>query len=356
MRVSLRQKKLKDNRVSLYLDFYETGKKRQVEYLNLYLEQEKRGDKSIKENNKTQIELANKIRAKRENELAHTSNGYIPKSKAKTNFVTYFEKVANKKDVKTKMLYITTLNNIKGFKKGDLSFQDIDKQFIENFIEFLKEKNYHTNSMILFITLFKSVCNQAIKDEIISKNPFVNATKLKPIKKKREYLTLDEIQKMFEMKTQFQDVKNMFLFACFTGLRISDIIKLTWQNIQNDTISIIQKKTKEPLIFPLTEPAKQILSLLDKSNSIIFANIDKNNFNYYLQRIIKSAQIDKKVTIHTARHSFAVNYLSLGGDIFVLKELLGHSLLTTTLIYSEVINERKTQAVKLFPKMNFNLA
>lgn len=350
MKIALRKKKISENRQSLYLDIYDNGK-RHYEYLNLYLEPEKRGDKTAKERNRELFELANKIKAKRETELANAANGFIIKTKGKTNFLKYMAKFAETKKPNTRRSYINCIQYLEKFCGTEFSFNSIDKDFLNRFIDFLKNESLKSSTIQIYLAKIKAATNQAMKDSIIFKNPFINVSMPKRTKTKRAYLTLEEIQTLADTHISNTQVKLAFLFACFTGLRISDILKLTWQNIENDSISIHQEKTQELLIFPLTEPAKQILQELPKSDEKVFRLIHTVAINKSLKRWAARANIDKNVSFHTARHSFAVNYLSLGGDIFVLKELLGHTLLETTLVYADIINERKIQAAKLFPKI-----
>ncbi len=351
MKLALRKKNISGNRQSLYLDIYDNGK-RYYEYLNLYLEPEKRTDKTTKSKNKEILELAHKIKAKRETELANASNGFIAKSKSKTNFITFIKKYSETKSANTKRSYLQCIHYLEKFKGTDISFQSISKDFLQNFISYLHEEHLKPSTISIYLAKIKAVINQALKDKIIIDNPFLSISLPKRTKNKRAYLSIEEIQTLSDTQISNTQVKLAFIFACFTGLRISDILKLTWQNIQNDSISIHQEKTQELLIFPLTEPAKQILQVLPKNDERVFHLIHTVSINKSLKRWAARAGIEKNVSFHTARHSFAVNYLSLGGDIFVLKELLGHTLLETTLVYADIISERKIQAAKLFPKIN----
>ncbi len=351
MRLALRKKSISGNRQSLYLDIYDNGK-RHYEYLNLYLEPEKRTDKTTKTKNKEILELAHKIKAKRETELANASNGFIAKSKTNTNLISYLKKLSENKSENTKIAYMQSINYLEKFKGSDITFQNIDKEFIQDFMAFLFEKNLKKSSVSIYLSKLKTAINQALKDKVISENPFINVSMPKLTKTKRAYLTIEEIQTLADTHLRNTQIKLSFLFACFTGLRISDILKLTWQNIQNDTISIHQKKTQELLIIPLTGTAKQILQMLPRDEEKVFRLKNTTTIFMNLKSWAARAGIEKNISFHTARHSFAVNYLSLGGDIFVLKELLGHTLLETTLVYADIISERKIQAAKLFPKIN----
>lgn len=362
MKIFLRQKDIKNNKKSLYLDIYEKGKRR-FEFLNLYLEpkviNKKDGKIELKYSDKDKqiLELANKIRSQREIELAHSVNKFQYEKSKNINFIEYMRKLAiSKEGINTRTSFLQSLNYIIENWGDTLSFSEINKNFVKKYIQYLEKNGIHNNSINLYLSKIKTTIKKAIKEKLINENPFNEFERgelPKNLTAKREYLLLSEINLLIKTPIEQENVKNAFLFSCFTGLRISDIIKLKWKDIQNDRIAIRMTKTKEQIYLDLSGPAKQILSKIEPKTEFVFQEIKHNQYvNYYIKKWIKRAGIDKNVSIHTARHSFAVNYLSLGGDIFILKDLLGHSLLETTLIYAEIIDEKKKQAMNLFPKID----
>lgn len=355
MKATLRQKQIQNGRQSLYIEYYDKGK-REYEFLNLFLEPEKRGDKITKNSNKETLELAKQIKAQREIEIANDSFGFQAKNKRKLNFIAYAENIKKSKTAGTQKTYKILIDYIIKFNKSEtLELHNINNIWIDSFIKFLKKQdNLAHNTIWLLSTKLKVVILDLYRQELISKNPYLKV-KEKITQKKviKNYLTLDEIQMVIntDCKPKHNNLKYAFLFSCFCGLRFSDLQALTWRNIRDDMIHIRQQKTQEPLIIPLTKPAKQILALLPKENDKLFNLTFHTTCNRLVRHIISLAKIDKSISFHSARHSFAVNYLTLGGDIYVLKELLGHKDIASTEIYAKIVNERKQQAANLFPEI-----
>ena len=143
-----------------------------------------------------------------------------------------------------------------------------------------------------------------------------------------------------------------YLFACFVGLRYSDIQKLVWGDLATDeqgNTRIIgeTKKTKTAFnnLVPLS--ALQFLPARGKDFEPVF-NLPGNVFtNRKLSEWAKAAGIDKKITFHTARHTFATLLLTKGADLYTVSKLLGHSNISTTQIYAKVIDKKRDEAASL---------
>ena len=146
------------------------------------------------------------------------------------------------------------------------------------------------------------------------------------------------------------ETKRAFLFACFTGLRISDIRNLQWANISKRNggrfLSITMQKTREPLTMKLN---KQAISLLPKEGKgfIFDLPIYDSMINDQLKSWAKRAGIEKNVCFHVSRHTFATMELTLGADLYVVSKLLGHTNVGVTQIYADIINKRRDEAVEL---------
>ena len=206
--------------------------------------------------------------------------------------------------------------------------------------------------------------NKAERDGIIVKNPGKDIDrKLKPHaeQKSRCYLTLDEIQKI--INTEYKpdnDIKPAFLFCCFSGLRYSDVQKLTWEEITLSPEGYAQietqmQKTGKDITIPLSDNALKWLperSGQPASSRIFYKLPDQvNNADVRLRTIIKKAGISKHVTFHVARHTFATLTLTYGADLYTVSKLLGHSNIRTTQIYAKIVDESKRKAVNLIPKL-----
>jgi integrase len=147
-------------------------------------------------------------------------------------------------------------------------------------------------------------------------------------------------------------VKRSFLFACLTGLRISDLKQIRWQNILDTEIRIVQKKTGDHITIPLSEQARQILPEKGtaKNGDLIFAYPSRDDvYNDRLLKWIQSVGIKKHVTSHVARHTFATLLVTQGTDLYAVQHLLGHRDLRVTQIYAKLVDQRKVDAIKSLP-------
>jgi integrase len=153
-------------------------------------------------------------------------------------------------------------------------------------------------------------------------------------------------------------MKKAFIFACLTGLRFSDIQKLKWSEMQHSAelghyIRFVQQKTKGSETLPISDEAYNLLGAKGAQPEVVFPDLiysDSRNADLY--RWMVKAGIEKHITFHCARHTYATLQLTLGTDIFTVSKLLGHRHLKTTQIYANVIDEKKTVAAN---KINIGL-
>jgi len=348
MSVKLRKKKTKKGE-SLYLDIYHDGQ-REYEFLKIELTKDK-------ESNKEKMRIAESIRAKKELEILSSSHGLTPRFKKKANFVEYFEKFTNEKKSTTN--YINTLNHLKKFTGGTIKFLHINEKWLDDFKAYLLKK-VSNNTANTYYTALKTVLKKAVKERIIHENPAQYTDSIKINDVERVYLTHEELTKLSRAKCPNDEVKRAFLFACYTGLRFSDLNKLTWGKIQTDNgrykLQYRQKKTGGFEYFPLSETANKLLK--DDSNIINFPNKPvfdlpcRFYYNQILKNWTKNAGINKNLTSHVARHTFATLALSSGADIYTVSKLLGHRDISTTQIYAKIIDKKKEEAVDMLPRLD----
>ncbi len=185
---------------------------------------------------------------------------------------------------------------------------------------------------------------------MLRENPAQNIKSIKPEEREREFLTLDELQRLAATPfPEYDDLRRAGLFAALTGLRFVDIEKLTWAEIQHSTeygdyIRFTQKKTKDTETLPISDEARLLLGEAGKAEEKVFPNLNYSQC-VYLPIWTKRAGIDRKITFHSFRHTHARIQLSLGTDIYTVSKLLGHRSVKTTQIYARIIDETKRQAV-----------
>jgi site-specific recombinase XerD len=194
---------------------------------------------------------------------------------------------------------------------------------------------------------------QAYKNKLMLHNPATDVSTVQGKAKKKDVLTLEEIQVLANTPTESKfDVKRACLFALVTGLRWIDVKALSWENVnlKEGFISIPQSKTENDVQINLNRTAIEILGKQGKG--LVFDLPTANGANKTLKAWVKRAKIQKKITFHNLRHSFGTNLIFTGADVTTASNLLGHTSLRHTQRYVRAAKELKERATD---KLNFNL-
>ena len=369
--VKLREKVLANGNISLYLDIYRNGK-REYEFLKLYLIKE-RTPQDRKQNEQTLL-TAQAIRSKRQIEIQNGEYGFTKQFKQDIPFLQYYRKMCEERHQNPDSNgnwgnWHSCLKYLEVYCDEKTTFKDIDADWIEGFKEYLNtvEKNTYKrtknknselfqglsqNSKVSYFNKLRACINQAFEERIIPVNPLRGVQGFKQEETERMYLTMDEVEKLAETPCNFPYLKNAFLFSCLTGLRKSDIEKLTWGDVfkEGDRTRIIfrQKKTKRQEYLTINTKAEEYLGTRGENNEKVFTGFKYGSWVLLeLKRWVLSAGITKNITFHCARHTFAVSLLSKNVDIYTVSKLLGHRELATTQIYAKVMDQKKEEAVDL---------
>lgn len=364
--VKVRTKKLADGSESYYLDIYVDGK-RQYEFLKLYRLPEINA--RVKEQNRATLAAVETIKSKRIIELTNNKAGLKNTSgRSKmllSDWMRTFYEEQKRRGVRGVKLLGTVSNLVSTYiGKNKVRMGDIDKNFRVAFIRWLQSEYKTTwgnplspKSMSDYVGYFSTALNAAVRADIIPENPFMSLTPTERIKvpeSKREFLTVDEIKTLIATECPREDVKRAYLFACYCGLRLSDIYALRWRDLSKDgeqwRASVVMQKTTTPIFLPLSSQAmKWIPERGDAPDDgkVFDGLIAEPNINKVLAKWVKAAGITKKITYHTSRHSFATMMLTLGADLYTTSKLLGHSNVKTTQIYAKIVDSKKVEAVNL---------
>ena len=356
MKVTLRQRN-QGGKTSLYLDYYHKGK-RKAEYLKLYLDPNKKG-KHDRELNKKTLQLAETIRAQRQIEIQNGMYGFRDNEKMKGNFISYIELLSEKRSGSLGNYgnWKSMLKHLKAFADPKVTFADVDKHFIEDFKEYLdndaiahSNHGLSQNSKYSYFNKLRAALKQAMKDDLMPKNPADEVSAFKQGETEREFLTLEELQAAVEVDCDMPKLKTAFIFSCLTGLRWSDIKKLTWSEIQQSKdlghyIRFTQQKTKGVETQPVSEQAIDLLGERQEPAERVFKDLKYSSWhNLKLQQWMMRAGITKSISFHCARHTYATLQITAGTDIYTVSKLLGHRELKTTQIYAKIIDNKKREA------------
>ena len=270
------------------------------------------------------------------------------------SFLTFFrEEVANSSlKESTRQNHLSTLELLQEFKK-EVQFTDLTFEFVSSFDNYLQSKGYHLNTIAKHMKHLKRYINLAINKDLfdLHRYPF-RKYKIKYMESKRTHLTPEELEQLESLNLRgrrtLQRTLDMFLFSCYTGLRFSDIVSITRENflIIDDKVWLIYSSIKTDVNVRLP-----LFLLFDGKSLPIYERYKNNpwtlfdmpassnsNVNKQLRRICKMANIDKKVSFHTARHTNATLLLYNGANITTVQKLLGHKSVRTTEIYSNIMD------------------
>jgi integrase len=345
MRVNLREQDNGKGRKSLFLDF-RVNKKRVREFLGLHLESG--STQEVKKLNRETLLLAENIRAKRQIELENGEHGFIPKFKRSANFVEYFLSLVPTKHRSWK----TVSQHLTDYTKGSLSFSQLDERWLEEFRDFLIQKGISRNGTNTYMNKIKAALALAVRDRIIYENPAKRIAPLKSGSVKRSFLTLEELRLLSNTPCTHAEVKRAFLFACFTGLRLSDVKRLKWENVDGTTLTIEQKKTEVAFQTGLNSTALDLIGAPKSPGTSIFF-LPSGDWTTWdcIQKWAKKAGLNKTISFHTSRRTFATLSLHSGSEIYTVMHLLGQKEIRNTQMYLELLNDKKQDAVNKLPKL-----
>lgn len=358
MKIALRTRKLKDGRETVYLDKYHKGK-RQLEYLGLYLVGNSKLDKET-------LRLAEAIRAKRQLESVADEHDLPSPSRLKEDFVAFCRRIGeSQKALNTQLVWQRAIAKLIAFRGETITFAQIDERFLEDFRQFLL-KDLKRNSAAAYFSKIKHAIRQAVRKRILQRNPS-DGISISPEETDRVFLTLAELRALEKTPCDNRAVKDAFLFSAFCGLRYSDVKRLSWENVTNEgkhwLLGFRQKKTNSPEWMPLSAEAAAIVQRQKDARpsekienpvpeDAVFKLPAQQTIDKALKRWAIRAGVEKRISFHTGRHTFATLGLKHGIDIYTMSKLLGHKTLEATQIYAKVVDESKRKAVAMLPRLN----
>lgn len=376
---------LQDGRDSLYLEYYmgfdivesKNGtlyKKanRKTERLNLFLWQSPRNPIERAENNET-LRLAKQIRFERGQQLLEQGEGYRLKKDCNINFLdwmwSYYEAYTkgDKRHIKRAHdVFIDFLNATPEYQKyaKRLKPEQLDKEMIEAFTEYLQHRFRGEGPHTLYAR-FKKIIAAAVDKDVMRKDPChgISIT-IDNGSLKKDVLSMYEIKQLITCHYQGEsmNIRRAFLFCLRCGLRFCDVKDLTYSNVDfsNRLLKFEQAKTKghssaSSVVIPLSDGVLELIgkpSVEGNRDELIFPLPSHTMCLKALRHWCKRAGIDKHITWHCARHSFAVNILNNGANIKTVAALLGHSGLKHTEKYTRAVDALKQDAINSLSELD----
>ncbi len=401
----LGQKKLQDGRASLFLDFYlgrhevpvldENGKpvlyteglmagkpkfkithERRRESLNLYVWLNPRNAQERLQNKNT-LALAEKIRFEREQEFLEYREGYRLQKDREQNFHEFFRKLYHEDATYTKssklsfrlihnrfIKYLESIPRLQKYAKF-MRFEFVTNELAAGFAEWLKGVCAGEGARKSFF-YFKKGCTIAVEEGAMKKNPcngIVIRCDANVLTK--SILSPEEIERLLctRYKQERPDIQRAFVFSLYTGLRFCDVKNITYANIDFATKTMRFNQIKSEgrsahshVVMPLSKDLMELIGFPrdpEDMSEKIFPLPDTSICSRHLKRWVKEAGINKHITWHCARHSFAVNLLNAGANIKTVSALLGHSSIKMTEKYLHVIDSQKKDAINSLGRISF---
>lgn len=339
-------KKQRKNYTSLYLVY---SKSKSWVPLGLYLYGDKKTDAAT-------MAQAEQIRAKKMLEDS-ADNFDIPAGQKNKDFLVFYKQIIDERpDYERRASvyrHLLTYCELNGIKR--LTFNDINESFWNRFKRYLVETAEHKQITVhTVLGIIKTVLNRAERERIVYKNPLKDIREKKP-KSTRTYLTWGELQKLSDTPCSIPAVKNAFFFSCYTGLRLSDDEQLKKKYFNFADFKIIipgMEKTDDPVIIDFNENALKYVDLENKKpTDFVFDLPARSIMHPVIKQWAAAAGIEKNISFHTARHTFATGILTYGGDLATAQALLGHASPNETVIYAKIIDEKRKRAIGNLPAL-----
>ena len=240
------------------------------------------------------------------------------------------------------------------FNKTDIELENINHQFIEKYELWLKtERGCNHNTSVKYLRNFQKILRIGVSRNIISRDPFTGY-KLKIQEVEKDFLEMQELTEIFNKELKIEriaNVRDIFIFCCFTGLSYADVKQLTPQHIFTDTqgrkwIRVARQKTRNMCNIPLLDIPLQIIIKYDSHScrelkDQLLPVLSNQKMNAYLKEIADFCGIKKQMTMHTARHTFATT-IALGNGVSIesVAKILGHSDTKMTQHYARVLDSK----------------
>lgn len=225
---------------------------------------------------------------------------------------------------------------------------------VNSFLFFQKFEGYmrhelknENNTVVKTLKILKALINTAVQKKLVPRNE-VTGYKLKYIQMERNFLNIDEIdilEKMLPVLPHRIALSlKCFLFCCYTGLRYGDICQLTYDKIIQNAIELKQEKTNDFVKIPLSKRALKLIDMqYNQPEAKVFKVYSNQKINDYLKVALYRAGINRDITFHCSRHTFATISLNIDIPLNVVSKLLGHKDIKTTEIYARLLDQTKVK-------------
>lgn len=354
MGVKIRERKLASGEVAFYIDTYHRDFGRFSQKTGLQA-----NPKDRKAYKAAQSAVLDKVR-QIEKDLARDAAGVFGrKAKSTEDFIQYFAAYANKGGYPP---YLNALKHLIECFGGVSPFQSLNTAWLERFKAYLLSLDgVSQNTASLYLSTVKALIHRAFREGFVEVDFSPRVQNIKKDEVVRRFLSLEELGRLSMANVSNGMVKQAFLFGCFTGMRLSDIEALRWEQISlvngAPFIDFRQQKTGGVERLPLSEQAVRTLQAVKElhveyapsGSEHVFILPSRSVISKHLHKLGASAGLNWLLHFHSSRHTFATLALTQGNDLFTVSKLLGHREIGTTQVYSHIVDSKKVDAVNQLP-------
>lgn len=357
--VYVRKRKGANGKMHLYLDYYPpvfnpiTRVSRRHESLGMFVYEDPKNQME-KNYNDEMMKLAEAVRCKRSIAVMNNDLGFIEESFADKDFLEFFEYVSRHKDKS----WTFSRAYFSKFMNGKCRFKDLTIQLAEDYKMWLinglyvdpksedkrKRKPLNNNTISKYYTIFRAVLRLAYRGKCIRENINEHLENIPLKKTRREFLTVEEIIKLSRTECMYDVLKQAAMFSILTGLRISDIRTLEWKHICEapDGKPCIRKRIEKTDTEETIFISEQALAYCGerKESGLIFEDLRPGIIDYAVKKWVEAAGIQKKISFHCFRHTYATLLVTQGVDIYTVSRQMTHTNVKTTQVYLHMVDRK----------------
>lgn len=359
MGVKIRERKLALGLVAFYIDTYHK------DFGRFSQKSGYQADPKIRKEYKKALAAAQDKAREIEKDLQRDPAGVFGrKAMAAEDFRDYYRQFAER-DKYSK--YMNVLPLLDRFSGEVIPFSTLNAAWLERFKKFLVTVDtINQNTASGYLVSVKTVLRQLYKEGFLHEDITTKVAGIKRKDVKRNFLNIEQVEALSQIECDSEMIKQAFLFACFTGLRLSDVERLQWDQINfingDPFIQFQQRKTSQYENLPLSDQAVKTLQDVKELHSVYSPEGSQKVFilpsRQRIQQVLYSwglrARLPFRLTFHISRHTFATMSLAAGTDLYTVGKLLGHREIRTTQVYARVIDESKVKAVQALPVLAMN--
>lgn len=182
-----------------------------------------------------------------------------------------------------------------------------------------------------------------------------NHEKIQQPESKREFLTLEEVRKLENTPYVKENIRRAFLFACYCGLRLGDVMDLHWSDISvnggRHFVSVVMQKNSKPISLPLPAKALSWLPERGEPKVLVFSLPSQTVMRKHLQKWAEQAELGRHLHFHLSRHTYGTMLITAGVDLYTASKMMGHADVRPTQVYAKIVDRKKEEAVSLIDKV-----